>query len=838
MTMSRTRFVVALGAFVLGIAASDARATTYTWDAGDGAWNEPGNWNPPGIPGASDVVVLSNGATVTLESVVTIAALQMSDGVIDGSGAITTGALTWTGGVMRDLGSTRVIGDTTITGTVTLVERNVQLEGATTLSGNSFIVFEDGARITSYGTFTFDGDGGGEQGFLGGYGVFSAGMGTLRKAAGNTGTTLFNIEVYVDFGAELEVLSGTVRINQGSAFRTTRVEGTGRLEVMSHCSFHEVSGSGTVRFGDWHSHVTATYDVGATEVDHGHVTFTSYATDVGALTVTSGTAELSGGGVVAASSLALGGGGPRVALLTGWDTVEVSGPASWVTGELAGFGNTIFHAGLTISTAADKTLRDRTLTCAGGTCAISGPEAVVVLAGNAVIENQAVLEMTGPAGTGLGIAEGTVYNYGTLRRPAGSTGMAQITGDFLNQGTVEAVAGTLAFSGITQTLGTTRLAGGLLQAATLSLYGGSFVGSGSFTGSVLNAGATVAPGMSPGTIAVTGPLTQLTGGRYEVELGGTAPGAFDRAEIQGHAALGGTLAVSLVNGYAPVVGDTFEILTFTSRSGDFANMTGGTLGGGLALERIVGPTNLVLKVVSLATPTATPTVTVTPTATPTATPTPTSTATATVTPTATAIETPTPTETVTPVETATPDPTPTASPAGCGTAPAAGCRLPSAGGKAPFALRAGTTPRSNLLAWKWIPGSPTVLGDFGDPTAGDDLALCVYDATGLVTSATIPGNGTCGTQPCWRATTSTFNYKRRDGAPEGIVAMQLKEGLVPGKARIVLKAKGEQLLVPPLGDLTSPVTVQLRTATGACFEAVYSAPFRKHDARALQDKAD
>jgi hypothetical protein len=38
--------------------------------------------------------------------------------------------------------------------------------------------------------------------------------------------------------------------------------------------------------------------------------------------------------------------------------------------------------------------------------------------------------------------------------------------------------------------------------------------------------------------------------------------------------------------------------------------------------------------------------------------------------------------------------------------------------------------------------------------------------------------------------------------------------------------------------VASPLTVQLQSVTGACFEAVYSAPFRKHGAGILEDKAD
>lgn len=887
MTMSRKQSrwsaSIALALVVLCVGGR-ASAATYTWDAPDGLWSEASNWSPPGVPGVGDTATLSNGATVFVDDPVSVDGLRMYGGVLHAYNDVTVGDLVWTLGVMRGAGWTIVNGTAELSGIVTLVDHVMVFNGTSSLTGNSRIVVEDGAQLWNNGTFTFTNDAGGETGFFGGYGRYTtAGLTVVDVGAG--GVMEFNVGAVSTATGTFEVVSGTMEVNQGEEFNGAMIiTAPGRVDVRSHCSFvygGSITGTGTMRFSDWHSQVSATYDLAHTEVDHGHVTFGWEITNLGTLTVTSGTAEFITGYQVPVESLALGGGGPRVAKVIGFDNIRVAGPSTWVSGTLGGAGNTFFENGLTVSTAAEKTLEERSLTCAGGTCTIAGPEAVVILTGSGTwVENQAIFELTGDAGSGLGIGGGRFYNYGTLRRPTGSIGMGQIAMDFINQGTVEAVAGTIGFSLFTQTTGTTRLAGGTLFADTVSIWGGSLTGTGSITGSVLNF-ATMAPGLSPGTIAISGAYHQSgSGTRYEVELGGTAPGTFDRTVVDGPAFLSGTLAVTFVNGYVPVAGDTFEIMTFSSRSGDFATMTAGALGNGLGLQRVVGATNVVLQVVALSTPTATPTVTPTPTptatatatstptttATPTATATatatatgtstPTVTATATATPTATVTATesptptttptgtatpsvtPTPTETTTPTETATPDPTPTASPAGCGTAPAVGCRLPATGGKAPFALRAGTTPRSNLLTWKWMPGSATLLGDFGNPTAGDELALCVYDANGLVTAATIPGGGTCGTQPCWRATTSTLKYKRRDGAPEGVVAVQLKEGLVPGKARIVLKAKGEHLGVPPLDGVASPVTVQIRTATGACFEAVYTTPFRKHDARTLQDKAD
>jgi hypothetical protein len=105
-------------------------------------------------------------------------------------------------------------------------------------------------------------------------------------------------------------------------------------------------------------------------------------------------------------------------------------------------------------------------------------------------------------------------------------------------------------------------------------------------------------------------------------------------------------------------------------------------------------------------------------------------------------------------------------------------------------------------------------------------------------SATAPAGGLCGSKPCWQTTTSALLYKDRDRTPDGIASLTLRTSLIPGKARFILNAKGVNLGVPALGSLASPVTVQLRSATGPCWETVHSAPFKRHDAQRLVDNAD
>ena len=47
-----------------------------------------------------------------------------------------------------------------------------------------------------------------------------------------------------------------------------------------------------------------------------------------------------------------------------------------------------------------------------------------------------------------------------------------------------------------------------------------------------------------------------------MEIGGTNSGEFDQLLITGTANLNGDLNISLLDGYTPTLGDTFDILTF------------------------------------------------------------------------------------------------------------------------------------------------------------------------------------------------------------------------------------------------------------------------------------
>jgi N-acetylneuraminic acid mutarotase len=177
----------------------------------------------------------------------------------------------------------------------------------------------------------------------------------------------------------------------------------------------------------------------------------------------------------------------------------------------------------------------------------------------------------------------------------------------------------------------------------------------------------------------------------------------------------------------------------------------------------------------------------------------------------------------------------------CPAAPTA-CREPTAARRAALALS--TRPpdtRKNRLAWLWGRGSATALADFGNPLAGDGLTLCVYDGGGLRTTIRVPGETPgcgAGAQPRWRATRRGFTYADRSVAADGVQRISLQSGIA-GKARMALVARGAGLDLPAPATLASPVTVQLRSVTGACWSARYGfPPALRQTATRFTDRSD
>jgi hypothetical protein len=124
------------------------------------------------------------------------------------------------------------------------------------------------------------------------------------------------------------------------------------------------------------------------------------------------------------------------------------------------------------------------------------------------------------------------------------------------------------------------LAGGCTLAPGTTLKGG---------GTVLGClvvGGTLSPGESPGILSVQD-ITFAGGSILNMELAGTARGGgYDALISSGNMVLedGSTLSVSRINWFAPALGDEFDVLDFSSLSGQFTTVNLPALDGGLSWD--------------------------------------------------------------------------------------------------------------------------------------------------------------------------------------------------------------------------------------------------------------
>ena len=86
-------------------------------------------------------------------------------------------------------------------------------------------------------------------------------------------------------------------------------------------------------------------------------------------------------------------------------------------------------------------------------------------------------------------------------------------------------------------------------------------------------------------MAISGDLAQGDDATLLMELAGTTAGIdHDVLQVDGGVSLDGTLEVSLLDGFEPDLGDSFDILDFGSITGEFDSIRLPDLDGGLAWD--------------------------------------------------------------------------------------------------------------------------------------------------------------------------------------------------------------------------------------------------------------
>ena len=192
----------------------------------------------------------------------------------------------------------------------------------------------------------------------------------------------------------------------------------------------------------------------------------------------------------------------------------------------------------------------------------------------------------------FGTSSVNVNKIGTGTLTLSGTGSA-LTGNLGVNGGTLSLTGTLAAATTTVASGAILSVDGTLTSPTVTIAaGGRLIGGigtapGTIIGAVTNNG-TIAPGHSPGILAITGSYVQTGTGTYAAEVYGNGTSTvvagvdFDRIAVSGvpgTATLAGTLAIAQ-NGGVYVTGTTYDIITTTGGiSGAFTTVTGAAIAG-------------------------------------------------------------------------------------------------------------------------------------------------------------------------------------------------------------------------------------------------------------------
>ena len=192
------------------------------------------------------------------------------------------------------------------------------------------------------------------------------------------------------------------------------------------------------------------------------------------------------------------------------------------------------------------------VTIAATTGGISGRGTVIV--GGVGLTNNGFLAFSGGNTDFLGNVDNTAS--GQTSTVGGAT--TSFYGNFVNNGTVRTATGS-----------TTVFLGN-------QSGGGSFVGG----GTVEYFGGAIFPGNSPALISYGGNVVLGTSTKLVIELGGTVRGAmYDALNVTGNLSTESALEVSLINGFTPSIGQSFDILNWGSLTGQFSSLTLPALAG-------------------------------------------------------------------------------------------------------------------------------------------------------------------------------------------------------------------------------------------------------------------
>jgi hypothetical protein len=537
------------------------------------------------------------GGTINFNGATTATTLNMSGaGTIGGTGALTvSGASTITGGTMNGTGTTNFNGSVSATVSTNYIQidtRTINNAATFTYSGTPYYMyFTNGTTFNNNSGEIFDIQTDQPVSYSGSVSTFVNAVGaTLKKSAG-TGITHFSPTL--NSSGTVLVTSGTLSLDGGGTSPGTfTVTSPGTLSFGGGTATLSsgISGTGGVSSTAGTATIGGTFNVSATTLSGGTLTINVAATP-GPLGLTGGTINFNG--ATTTPTLAMSSGGT----IGGTGALTVSGASTISGGIMDGGGTTNFNGPVSATVSSYYIQIDNRTINNAATFTYSGTPYYMYFVNGATFNNNSggIFDIQTDQPVYVS-GSSTFVNAagGTLKKTAGTS--TNFYPALTNNGTILALVGEIFFNGsFTQTGGTTTVGPGTIgSTAALNFNGGVLNGTGTVNAPVNNA-AQVNPGSSPGILTINGAYTQMASGTLNIELGGTTLGTqYDQLNVTGAVTLDGTLNVTTIGGFMPVSGNAFKVLTFTSKTNDFATKNGLNLGSGTNLIPTYSASDLTL----------------------------------------------------------------------------------------------------------------------------------------------------------------------------------------------------------------------------------------------------
>ncbi|GAB5535106.1 MAG: hypothetical protein Rubg2KO_13550 [Rubricoccaceae bacterium] len=472
------------------------------------AWQCDLNWSANTAPGLTSTVQIGSETVTGVFSSSIVQGLELNGTTLNTLGSLQINqGFNWNGGFISTGGTLRIVGPATIAGPsqVNLQSTDLRIDGTGVLTwSGGQIAMDTDATIDNHGTFDVQQDG---QSLIG-FQFINRITGRITRTVG-TGTATFNI-VVTNEGGRIDVRTGTLGIDgailQGGTYNA---DAGATLHFTSFLDFNTFSG---VLSGD----------------------------PAGSILLDNGLSEIN---------------------LAGPTTFDFGGTGlEWQDSVLEGAGHTLTNTGLIVMPEFHQfnngTLRNE------GTILWEG---AINQLDTFTLENAGLIDLLGT----------NTFLTGGFTAGQPNSQFINLDGGILRRSTNP---GDVFFG-----LPTTNADGGIFDLLTGALVMGSnssldlqdgsrLQGIGTLRKGSSNGitfGGVIAPGTSPGVLAYAGdasfPFDPTATAVLEIEIGGPTPGTeHDQLAVTGPAELGGTLRVTLLDGFRPQENDRFQILASSS----------------------------------------------------------------------------------------------------------------------------------------------------------------------------------------------------------------------------------------------------------------------------------